>query len=137
MNEERRTLSEAASLLGITPDALRQRIRRGRYHTEKEAGRVYVYLDSDRTQTERPTEQGTDVLIAELRARIESLERQLDLEREANRENHRLLAAALERVPPQLEAPSSSTGEEGHTQEDAPPAAQEARTAKWYQRWFR
>jgi hypothetical protein len=113
MTEERRTLSEAASLLGITPDALRQRIRRGRYHTEKEAGRVYVYLDTDRTQTERPTEQGTDALIPELRARIESLERQLDLEREANRENRRLLAAALERLPPQLEAPSSSTGEEG------------------------
>jgi hypothetical protein len=105
MTEERYTLSEAATLLGITPDALRQRIRRGRYHTEKEAGRVYVYLDTDRTQTERPTEQGTDVLIPELRSRIESLERQLDLEREANRENRRLLAAALERDPPQLEAP--------------------------------
>src|SRR5215208_6337190 len=90
MTEERHTLSEAASLLGITPDALRQRIRRGRYRAEKVAGRVYVYLDTDRTQTERPTEQGTDALIPELRARIESLERQLDQEREANRENRRL-----------------------------------------------
>jgi hypothetical protein len=105
MTEERYTLSEAAALLGITPDALRQRIRRGRYHTEKKSGRVYVYLDTDRTQTEHPTEQGPDALTLELRARVESLERQLEQEREANRENRRLLAAALERIPA-IEAPA-------------------------------
>ena len=33
------------------------------------------------------------------------LERQVEEEREANRENRRLLAAALERIPPQIEAP--------------------------------
>ncbi len=40
------------------------------------------------------------------RASIESLEHQLEAEREANREHHRLLAAALDRIPPQLEAPA-------------------------------
>ena len=33
------------------------------------------------------------------------LERHVEEEREANRENRRLLAAALERIPPQIEAP--------------------------------
>ena len=134
MTEDRHTLTEAASELGITPDALRQRIRRGRYRTEKEAGRVYVYLDTDRTQTERPTEHRTDALTSELRARVESLERQLEQEREANRENRRLLAAALERIPA-IEAPD--------TEETAPEARTEAATAPpedvrapWYRRWF-
>jgi hypothetical protein len=126
-------LTEAATALGITPDALRQRIRRGRYRTEKEAGRVYVYLDTDRTKTERPTEQEPDALTSELRARVESLERQLEQEREANRENRRLLAAALERIPA-IEAPD--------TEETTPEARTEAATAPedvpapWYRRWF-
>ena len=41
-----------------------------------------------------------------LEARIESLERQLEAERGSSAELRRLLAAALERIPPQLEAPS-------------------------------
>src|SRR5215217_9753321 len=42
-----------------------------------------------------------------MRERIASLEHQLDEERKANSEHRRLLAAALERIPPQLEAPQS------------------------------
>jgi hypothetical protein len=43
------------------------------------------------------------------------LEHQLEAEREANRENRRLLAAALDRIPQQLEAPAEppQTVEEG------------------------
>src|SRR5829696_7388033 len=42
---ERVTVSEAAARLGITPDAVRQRIRRGTIEYEKTAdGRYYVYL---------------------------------------------------------------------------------------------
>ena len=48
---ERLSLQAAARELGITPDALRQRIRRGQYRSEKTEGRVYVYLDTDRTET--------------------------------------------------------------------------------------
>jgi hypothetical protein len=42
-----------------------------------------------------------------MRERISSLERQLEAERQANSEHRRLLAAALERIPPALEAPES------------------------------
>src|SRR5215203_815623 len=44
-------------------------------------------------------------LIGDLRDRVRSLEEQLREERRANDENRRLLLAALERIPPQLEAP--------------------------------
>src|SRR5215218_5637555 len=58
-------------------------------------------------------QSASDALISEMRERISSLERQLEAERQANSEHRRLLAAALERIPPALEAPESP--EEGHS----------------------
>lgn len=43
-----------------------------------------------------PVNAASDALISEMRDRIESLERQLEQERQANSEHRRLLAAALE-----------------------------------------
>jgi hypothetical protein len=54
--------------------------------------------------------------VSQMQARIDSLERQLDAERRANDENRRLLLAALERIPPQLEAPQEAP-------QEAPPDA--------------
>ena len=48
------------------------------------------------------------------------MERQLEVEREANRENRRLLAAAFDCIPPQLEAPA----EPPQAVEEGPEAAQ-------------
>jgi hypothetical protein len=47
----------------------------------------------------------SNALISEMHARIEDLRTQLEAERQAHSEAGRLLAAALERIPPQLEAP--------------------------------
>ena len=62
-------------------------------------------------------------LVEALRREDEYLLRQLDQTTEPDRENRRLLAAALERIPPQLEAPAeereSDIGE-------APPTPTEA-----------
>ncbi len=98
----RLTVPEAAEALGITTDAVRMRLSRATLDSERVDGRVYVLLE-DEVSADRSGEY--NALISEMRARIESLERQLELERDANRENRRLLAAALERIPPQLEAP--------------------------------
>jgi hypothetical protein len=67
----RLTVPEAAGAMGISAEAVRQRIKRGTLTTEKDASGT-VYSE----------------------------------ERTANRENRRLLAAALERIPAIEEAPS-------------------------------
>jgi excisionase family DNA binding protein len=107
---------EAARRLGVTVDAVRKRIQRGTIpHERDEEGRVWVILDTEDKvldgdwDTDQYLERGA--LISQMQARIDSLERQLAEEREASRENRRLLAAALERLPPQLEAPQEPTQE--------------------------
>jgi hypothetical protein len=132
---DRFTVSEAAARLGITESAVRGRINRGTLEAIREEGTVYVLL-SDGYSVDYPGE--SNALISEMRGRIESLERQQELlERQLeqanqrDRENRRLLAAALERIPPQLEAPAeprespeSATEEAGGGDNDAPPLSQ-------------
>jgi hypothetical protein len=62
-------------------------------------------VDTSETSQRPNVESEGSVLISEMRARIELLEDQLAQANERDRENRRLLAAALERIPPQLEAP--------------------------------
>lgn len=83
---------------------MRGKIRRGTLDSEREGGTVYVYVDAEPTDrrdqsetVEEPSEsdallEAKDETIAELRARIDSLEHRLD------RADH-LLAATLERIP--------------------------------------
>lgn len=114
------TVPEAAEILGITTDTVRSRMRRGKLRREKgEYRTVYALLDAKDApdgQDGHPTADeghgtGTPTrgssrelvedgpLVGELCERVHSLEIQLDHERQADRENHRLLAAALERIP--------------------------------------
>lgn len=46
-NDPRRrlTVAQAADQLGISVDAMRARVKRGTVPTEREGGRVYVWLD--------------------------------------------------------------------------------------------
>jgi hypothetical protein len=104
--KRRTTVSEAASILGISAEAVRGRIRRGTLPVEREGGAVYVLLegklqdrttdDQSRTTGDQPGDR-TDLLIAELQDRVRSLE-------EANRENRRIIAALTSRIPA-IEAP--------------------------------
>jgi transcriptional regulator with XRE-family HTH domain len=103
MTERKLTLQEAARELGITPDALRQRLRRGQYRSIKENNRLYVWLDADRTGEAHDPTATSSALVSEMRERIASLEHQL---REANlrdQENRRIVAALTQRIP-ELEA---------------------------------
>ena len=116
----RLTVAEASEVLGVTVEAVRGRIKRGTLEHERDSGTVFVLLDADdddqsADQTRPDDDQTADrpqsasgALISEMRDRIESLERQLEQERQANSEHRRLLAAALERIPPQLEAPQEA-----------------------------
>jgi hypothetical protein len=147
-------VAEAADALGVTVDAVRSRIKRGTIAHERKGARVYVLLGADEYDTghDQGTDQVTDqprsdsgALISELRARVSSLEYQLEQERQANSEHRRLLAAALERIPPQLEAPQearespeTARGEpEGAGHQSAAGGAQEGvQRRPWWRRMF-
>src|SRR5215213_9827835 len=98
MIERRLNLKDAAAELGISLDALRARIRRGQYRSEKQGGRVYVYLGTDYTETKHDV-QVEAALISEMQQRIAFLESELERRGSEMGEMRRLLAAALERMP--------------------------------------
>ncbi len=114
-------LKEAAEILDTTTEAVRKRAKRGTLDSETgDDGLLYVWVDervddtADRAdgQVDGGGQRGDDrvdegsraALIEHMSSEIGHLREQLALEREANRENRRLLAAALERIP-ELEAP--------------------------------
>ena len=108
-NHERLTVARAAAVIGITEGAVRSRIKRGTLPTVKEGGTVYVLLGGGTSQANQTTNTGVPVdqsaLIEALRDQIEDLRRERDEWREQARVVDRLLSAAMERIPPQLEAP--------------------------------
>ncbi len=129
-DERRRvTVAEAADILGVTAEAVRTRIKRGRLDSVKDppkpGGTVYVLLEADQTRPNTdPTSQGQDqttdqtapaaterfaeVMIEELRDRVRYLERVLEEEREARTDERRrhdtLMAQLMQRIP-ELEPP--------------------------------
>ena len=130
-DERRRvTVSEAADILGITAEAVRTRIKRGRLDSVKvppqPGGTVYVLLEADQTgpntdptsqvqdQTTGQTppdaaERFAEAMIEELRDRVRYLERVLEEEREARTDERRrhdtLMAQLMQRIP-ELEPPA-------------------------------
>jgi hypothetical protein len=151
------TVPEAAEILGITTDAVRSRMRRGKLRREEgEHGTVYVLLDG---QDGHPTvedgghETGNSTggngretvedgpLVEELRDRVRSLETQLDHERQANRENRHIIAGLVQRVPAIEAAPDERESPVRATEDtdkaDVPPEQQEdAQRRSWLYRFF-
>lgn len=143
------TIQETMRTLGLSEQAVRKRVRRGTLASEKgEDGRVYVYLSADQYATrdadgyadqyadrdagDADAPRYADLLAAkdaqleDMRERVESLERSLDSEREANRENRRIIAGLTQRIP-ELESPSdrgdsNDAGDESH---EGPPQRHE------------
>jgi hypothetical protein len=94
------------------------RARRGTLEAEHDAnGRLYVWLDADEPQSD------TGALMLEMRGRIEDLRARLEAEREANRENRRIIAALTSRIPAIEEAPPDER-ESTETVEEAPEGAE-------------
>jgi DNA-binding transcriptional MerR regulator len=148
------TVAEAAKLLGISADGVRMRVRRGTIDHEKdENGRLLVYVDEAELDRNEAQDATADMYLALLQEQIELLrnevtdwKEQLREEREANRENRRLLAAALERLPPALEAPEKASSEARESPETASESVpygtsrQEAEDSlqprSWWRRFF-
>jgi hypothetical protein len=123
--DRRVTVAQAAVLLGLSEDAVRSRLKRGTLSKEKDAdGTVFVALGANGRPDRPATDQATDQsALALMQAHLDSLSEQLtylryqlDQEREANRENRRIIAGLVQRVP-ELEAPRN-----GH-EETAPPSS--------------
>jgi excisionase family DNA binding protein len=131
-------VAEAARLLGISDGAVRQRIKRGTLPSEREGGRLYVLLNIDPTGDTSRTYDRTNNHTSEL---IATLREQLQAERQAHAEARRLLAAALERIPLQLESPrdeqeSPQAAAEDQSDTQTPSEPQEASVRPWLRRIF-
>jgi excisionase family DNA binding protein len=100
----RLTVKEAAKRLNVSEAAIRQRIQRGSIAHEKdeETNRVSVLIDED---FDRLDDGETSYETDYERELINTLREQLAAEREANRENRRIIAALASRIP-EIEAPS-------------------------------
>jgi hypothetical protein len=139
-------LKEAAKTLGVSSEAVRKRVRRGTLASEKqEDGRVLVWVDagsddgydrgSDGGYDER-VGRGYDELLEEVRDRVRSLEKQLDEEKEANRENRRIIAGLVQRVP-ELEAPPETReSPESASEEEGKGEAPQEERRSWWRRIF-
>ena len=147
---ERVSVPQAADHLGTTVDAIRKRVQRRTIPYEKDAdGRVWILLDTGRPRQDTVQDTGkpqsdSAALISEMRAHNATLQAQLEAERQAHAEARRLLMAALERIPPQLEAPSEPR-ESPETVEEQPERAeprsvtvesQESVQRPWWRRVF-
>jgi|SRR5215208_5676838 len=154
---QRLTVAQAATALGITEGAVRSRIKRGTLPTTKEGGSVFVLLGGSTSTTNQETNIGApsaqSELVEELRDRVRYLERRLDEEREARTEERRrhdtLMAQITSRIP-QIEAsqepppdasgaPETVTDEQqgrGPMPEGASPQTGAENRRPWWQRMF-
>jgi hypothetical protein len=136
--------------LGVTVDAVRSRIKRGTIDHVRVGGRVYVLLGDDESRpgrdqyTDQGVDQGTTAPEDRTAELIATLREQLQAERQAHAEARRLLMAALERIPPQLEAPQEArespqtADEEAERAESRPTTveSQEGVQRPWWRRVF-
>jgi hypothetical protein len=110
MTSQRLTVQEAAEVLDTSVDAVRMRVRRGSLASEKDpVGRVYVWVDSDSSETTPRLNGESEALISAKDETIAVLREQLEAEREAHREARRIIAGLVQRIP-ELEAPQEAPG---------------------------
>jgi predicted DNA-binding protein YlxM (UPF0122 family) len=152
---QRLSVVEAAEVLGVTRDAIHKRIKRGSIqHDRGEDGRLYVYVYPSTKSLDTSVDKSKD------ESKVESLERliesqqdqigylrdQLDQEREANRENRRIIAGLTQRIP-EIEAPQDpprdGPGSPTRASESAPSAEAHAeaetggeRRRSWWREFF-
>lgn len=148
MGQYRVTVRDAATYLGISESAVRNRLSRGTLESEREGGVTYVVLEYVTTGTDDipPGHEPTDYR-DEL---IQVLREQLEAEREANRENRRIIMqqaqnlAAIE-APPQSAQEAESVAEsasEGTNKEEAsgehtePQSVGAQERVPWWRRLF-
>src|SRR5215211_7508624 len=141
----RLTVPEAAGVMGISAEAVRQRIKRRTLPTEKDAsGTVLVLLDealvADSTrQYAHGTRKDGDItgdstpLTESLQEQVEYLKETVAKRDEEIRRRDHLLAAALERIPAIQESTEVREGPVPGEVEQGEPFRERR---SWWQRWF-
>ena len=141
----RLTAQEAALTLGITVEAIRGRIKRGTLRSTKaEDGTIFVYLDDhDQTQPDHDwPEPDADQSqpVPDQSELIRVLHDQLESEREANRENRRIIAILASRVPELEAAPEPPEGPQRPLEHQGTGAAHQEdehpEKPSWWRRFF-
>ena len=134
-DQTRATPQQAAELLGISVEAVRQRIRRGTLRSEKgQDGSVWVYLDGSVRDTDSVQTVDQTLYTTHLETEIAYLRQQLEQANERDREQRRIIAALTQRIP-ELEAPSEPRESSVPKSEgDAPTPEEPPRT--WWRRLF-
>src|SRR5215208_5608136 len=129
-NQERLTVAQAATALGITEGAVRSRIKRGTLPTRKERGTVFVLLGDGTSEANQPPNIGVpgdqSELISSLQDQVRYLREQLNAEREVRteeRRRHDTIVAQLTSRIPSIEAPQEAR-EPSQTVEEEPERAE-------------
>jgi hypothetical protein len=134
-------LKDAAEVLDTTTEAVRKRAKRGTLEsTAGEDGRLYVRVDG--SVDERV--DGEFRLVERMASEIDHLREQLKEEREANRENRRIIAGLVQRVPElepakdsSSEPPESPVTSSGETDKGKAPEQQEpTQRRSWWRQFF-
>lgn len=125
---ERMSVSEAAKALSVSPQAIRNRIKREsiQHGKDEETGQTYVYIDLEQEGNtgDNGRDNGVDnPYIEALKSQIEELKRDKEQLREEARRKDHLLAAALERIPA-IEAPAADSIDATEPRESAVPASE-------------
>lgn len=135
---ERLSVAEAARRLGVSPEAIRKRIKRGTIdHDQDPGGLTHVYVEVDNPvgnpSGDAVGNPDSPALISQMQARIDSLERQLEEANTRDRENRRLLAAALEMR--QLEGRGDP--DRTYNAEEPPASAEGSNRSPNWRSWWR
>jgi hypothetical protein len=142
---QRHSIPDAAKVLALTEEAVRQRVKRGTLDSIKVDGKLFVLLDADTSQDlsnskKRPvidTSNDTSRLVDALEDEIAHLRRQLDQANERDRENRRIIAGLVQRVPELEAAPERREPRETNPEDEngaGTPDDQERRS--WLHRFF-
>lgn len=149
ISKQRLTIKEASEVLGITEPALRQRIRRGQYESEKDDdGRIYVWLDvqsMSQVESNQALLEAKDETIAHLNEQLSFLRAELERKDHLLAQMNANIAALTERIPaiePPAEVPpdepeSPVTASEEGANAQVPPEPETAEPQPWWRRIFR
>lgn len=156
---DRLTVTEAATLLGVTRDAIYKRVQRGQIPWDKDnEGRVYVYVDPAEAVEDKSTDANgrstdtdgksadsststtqaaeRDALLEALREQNEMLRTEVeDWKEEARRKDHIIMTMAQripELEPAEPREPAVSTSEERGSSE----TTQDQEQPSWWRRIF-